>query len=170
MYDVHLASKFRRPPDIHELARRARGKSPMDAPVPLSHNRKRALTNPLPAIESIQSISDSIRRSRQRNDDQKMCLFLTQLPFEIREIIYEAVLASGGGSVVHVFRKHGRLGHWRCRIQGEDGTGPCDSKGQRCLEGWLSYKSSVWRVDRTRRIDIITDSGLLPLLRTCRAM
>ena len=170
MYDDHWASKFRSPPNIHELARRARGESPLDAPVPLSRKRKRALTNPLPDIELIQSIPDSVRRSRQRNDDQKTCLFLTKLPFEIRQLIYEEVLAGGGGSVVHIFRKHSRLGHWRCRIQTGDGVGLCDSKGQRCLEGWLSYKARVWSADRAGRIDIITDGGLLPLLRTCRIM
>jgi hypothetical protein len=169
MYDDHWAPKFRRPPDIHELARRARGESPLDAPVPLPRNRKRALTNPLPALESINSMSYSIRRSRQRTDDQAMSSFLTKLPFEIRQIIYEEVLADGGdGSVVHILRKHGRLGHWRCRIQ--DGLELCDSKGRRCVEGWLSYKAKVWHADKAGRLDLITDDGLVPLLRTCRLM
>jgi hypothetical protein len=170
MYDDHWASKFRRPPNIHELARRARGESPLDAPVPLPRNRKRALTNPLPDIELIQSIAYGVRRSRQRNDDQTASAFLMKLPLEIRQLIYEEVLAGGGGSVVHIFRKHGRLGHWRCRIQNGDGVELCDSKGQRCLEGWLSYKARVWGADREGRIDVITDTGLLPLLQTCRAM
>lgn len=171
MYDDHWAPKFRRPPDIHELARRARGESPLDAPVPLPRHRKRALTNPLPALESIQSMSYSIRRSRQRTDEQATCSFLTRLPLEIRQIIYEEVLADGAkGGVVHILRKHGRLGHWRCRVQVRSGVELCDSNGRRCVEGWLSYKAKVWHADRAGRLDLITDDGLLPLLRTCRLM
>lgn len=170
-YDDHWAPKFRRPPDIHELARRARGESPLDAPVPLPRHRKRALTHPLPALESIQSMSYSIRRSRQRSDDQSTSSFLMKLPLEIRQIIYEEVLADGAhGSVVHILRKHGRLGHWRCRVPVESGLELCDSQGRRCVEGWLSYKAKVWHADRAGRLDLITDDGLLPLLRTCRLM
>ena len=165
MYDNHLASKIRRPPDMHELARRARGEPAMD---PLPRKRKRALTNPLPPLDSIEGMSSSIRRSRQRTDDQSTSSFLSRLPFEIRQIIYEQVLAGGDGSVVHILRKQGRLGHWRCRMQ--DGLEICDSKGRRCVEGWLSYKTKVWHLDKTGRLDLITDDGLVPLLRTCRVM
>jgi hypothetical protein len=171
VYDDHWAPKFRRPPDIHELARRARGESPLDAPVPLPRRRKRALTNPLPPLESIQSMSYSIRRSRQRTDDQATSSFLTKLPLEIRQIIYEEVLADGGdGSVVHILRKHGRLGHWRCRVPVQNALELCDSEGRRCVEGWLSYKAKVWHADKSGRLDLITDDGLIPLLRTCRLM
>lgn len=165
MYDDHCASKFRRPPGVHELARRARGEAPM---APLPKMRKRSLTNPLPALESIQSISNSVRRSRQRTDPQLKSSFLNKLPFEIRQMIYEEVLAGGDGNVVHILRKNGRLGHWRCRMQ--HGLELCDSKGRRCVEGWLSYKTKVWDLDKNGRIDLITDEGLVPLLRTCRMM
>src|SRR4051794_8476238 len=79
VYDDHCASMFRRPPDFHELARRARGEPPM---APLPKLRKRTLTNPLPPLDSIQGISNSIRRSRQRTDSQTASDFLTVLPYE----------------------------------------------------------------------------------------
>lgn len=169
LYDKHWASKFRHQPDIHELARRARGESPRDAPIPLPRIRKRTLTNPLPPIESLQSMSHSIRRSRQRTDDQAACAFLMRLPFEIRQDIYEDILAGGDARLVHILRKHGTLGHWRCRIQ-DGGPEICDSEGLRCVEGWLSFKVRLWHLDREGMVDLKTDSGLLPLLLTCRAM
>jgi hypothetical protein len=165
LYDDHIACKLRRPPDMRELAGRACEEPAMD---PLPRRRKRALTDPLPALEPSQGMAYSIRRSRQRTDCQTMSSFLTKLPFEIREMIYEQVLAGGDGSVVHILRKQGRLGHWRCRMQ--DGLELCDSKGRRCIEGWLSYKTKVWHLDRSGRLDLITDDGLVPLLRTCRLM
>jgi len=168
MYDNHWVSRHR--PDIHELARRARGEVAKDAPVPLPLRRKRTLTNPLPALDTITGLSNKVRRSRQRTSEQPMCRFLTKLPYELRLMIYREVLVgSGKGNVVHILRKHQRLGHWRCRLQ-QDGLELCDSDGQRCVEGWLSYKAKVWRVDKAGRLDLITDDGLLPFLRTCRAM
>ena len=171
VYDDHLAPKFRRRPDIYELARRAKGESPLDAPIPLPRHRKRALSNPLPALESIHSMSYSIRRSRQRTDEQATSPFITKLPLEIRQIIYKEVLADGGnGSVMHILRKHGRLGYWRCRVPVQDALEFCDSQGRRCVEGWLSYKAKVWHADKAGRLDLITDDGLVPLLRTWRVM
>lgn len=164
VYDDNFASKVRRTPDVHDLARRARGEPALH---PLPRRRKRALTAPLPPLEPTQSMSYTIRRSRQRTDPQAMSSFLTKLPFEIRQMIYEQVLAGGDGcEVVHILRKQGRLGHWRCRMQ--HGLELCDAKGRRCVEGWLSYKTKVWHLDRSGRVDLITDDGLVPLLRTCR--
>ena len=166
IYDDNIASKIRRPPDVHKLARRARGEPALH---PLPRKRKRALTDPLPPLEPGQSMAYSIRRSRQRIDTQDASPLLTKLPFEIRQMIYEQVLAGGDGcEVVHVLRKQGRLGHWRCRMQ--HGLELCDAKGRRCVEGWLSYKTKVWHLDRSGRLDLITDDGLVPLLRTCRFM
>lgn len=172
MYDDHWAAKFRRKPDIHELARRARGENPFDAPVPLPRKRKRALTSPLPAIEMTQdlsySIRYSIRRSRQRTDDQTQSAFLMMLPLEIRQIIYEEILACGDRKLVHILRKHGKLGHWRCRMQ--NGLEVCDTQVQRCVEGWLEYKRKLWHWDKQGRVDLRTDRGLLSLLLTCRSV
>jgi hypothetical protein len=172
MYDDHWASKFGRKPDIHELARRARGENPFDAPVPLPRKRKRALTSPLPAIELTQDLSHSIRysirRSRQRTDEQTKSGFLTKLPPEIRQIIYGEVLACGDRKLIHILRKRGRLGHWRCRIQ--NGLEVCDTQVQRCVEGWLEYKRKLWHWDKQGRVDLRTDGGLLNLLLTCRSV
>jgi hypothetical protein len=168
IYDDKIASKIRRPPNVQEIARRARGEPALH---PLPRRRKRALTDPLPPVEPTQSMAYNIRRSRQRTDSQAMSSFLTKLPFELRHMIYEQVLAGGGYdgcNVVHILRKQGRLGHWRCRMQ--HGLELCDAKGRRCVEGWLSYKTKVWHLDRSGRLDLITDDGLLPLLQTCRFM
>ena len=127
----------------------------------LARRRKRALAHPLPPLEASQSMSFTIRRSRQRTDPQNMSSFLTKLPFELRQMIYEEVLAGGDGcEVVHILRKQGRLGHWRCRIM-KHGLELCDAKGRRCVEGWLSYKTKVWHLDRSGMLDIITDDGIV---------
>lgn len=150
MYDDHWASRWRRPPDIHELARGARGENLYDASVPLQRKRNRALTNPLPAIESARSMSYSIRypvrRSRQCTADQIMSTFMTKLPLEVRRIVYEQVLAGGDRRLVHILRKRGRLRHWRCRIQ--NGQEVCNSQVRRFVEGWLSYKAKLWHWDK----------------------
>ena len=166
IYDDNFASKIRKAPDVHDLARRARGEPALH---PLPRRRKRALSHPLPPPDPGQGMAYSIRRSRQRTDTQDMSPFMTKLPFEIRHMIYEQVLAGGDGcEVVHILRKQGRLGHWRCRMQ--YGLELCDAKGRRCVEGWLSYKTKVWHLDRSGRLDLITDDGPVPLLRTCRVM
>jgi hypothetical protein len=165
IYDDNFATKVRRPPNVQDLARRARGEPAIHA---LPRRRKRALTDPLPPLEHSQSMTYSIRRSRQRTDPQSMSSFMTKLPLELRQMIYAEVLAGGGCEVVHILRKQGRLGHWRCRLQ--HGLELCDAKGRRCVEGWLSYKTKVWHLDKTGRLDIITDDGLVPLLRSCRLM
>jgi hypothetical protein len=169
IYDDHWTSTFRGKPGIQEFARRARGDSPFDAPIPLPSIRKRALTIPLPLINSSHSISYNIRRSRQRTDNQTISLFLTKLPFDIRLIIYEEVLAGGDRRLVHILKKHRRLGHWRCRIQdGDDVWDLCESQQGRCVEGWLSYKEKMWRWDKAGRLILGTDGGIIPLLLTCR--
>lgn len=166
IYDDNVTRKARRSPDVHDLARRARGEPALH---PLPRRRKRALSDPLPPPDPGHEMAYSIRRSRQRTDTQALSPFMSKLPFEIRHMIYEQVLTGGDGcEVVHVLRKQGRLGHWRCRMQ--HGLKLCDSRGRRCVEGWLSYKTKVWHLDRSGRLDLITDDGLIPLLRTCRVM
>jgi hypothetical protein len=172
LYDDHWANRFRRKPDLAELARRARGENPLHAPVPLPRKRKRALTDPLPAIEVSRDLSYSvrysIRRARQRTEEQVECLFLQRLPIELRNLVYEEVLAGGGRRLVHILRKRGRLGHWRCRIQG--GEGGCGEQNTKCVEGWLEYKRKLWHWDKQGRVDLRTDGGMLNLLLTCRAV
>jgi hypothetical protein len=164
VYDDFWAPKLRKAPDIiHELATQGRGITPLSAPSPLPRNRKRALTNPLMEIDLDHGLSYSIRRSRQRNDLQVASLFI-----KIRNLIYSEVLAGGEDRLVHVLSKDGRLGHWRCRLQG--GKQPCASQTRRCIEGWLSYRDAQWNMDHNGMLDPKTDSGLMPLLLTCRIM
>jgi len=96
-------------------------------------------------------------------------LFLQRLPVELRTQVYEEVLAGGGTQrLVHILRKRGRLGHWRCRIQ--EGGEVCGDQDSKCVEGWLEYKRKLWHWDRQGRVDLRTDGGLLNLLLTCRNM
>jgi hypothetical protein len=172
LYDDHWTHRFRLEPDIHNLTRLARGENPLHAPIPLPRKRKRALTNPLPPIERSRDLSYSVRysvrRARQRTEEQGKCLFLERLPIELRELVYEEVLAGGGRKLVHILRKRGRLGHWRCRIQ--DGDETCGEQSQKCVEGWLEYKRKLWHWDKQGRVDLRTDAGLLNLILTCRSV
>jgi hypothetical protein len=172
LYDDHWAHRFRLEPDIHSLTRLARRENSLHPPAPLPRKRKRALTNPLPPIEMSQDLSYSvrynIRRARQHTEEQESCLFLVRLPIELRELVYEEVLAGGGRKLVHILRKRRRLGHWRCRIQ--DGKERCSEQNQKCVEGWLEYKRKLWYWDKQGRLDLRTDGGLLSLVLTCRSV
>jgi len=95
-------------------------------------------------------------------------LFLERLPIELRELVYEEVLAGGGRKLVHILRKRGRLGHWRCRLQ--DGKDVCGEQTQKCVEGWLEYKRKLWHWDKQGRVDLRTDGGMVNLLLTCRVV
>jgi hypothetical protein len=137
VYDDVLAPKLRRAPDLmHEIAIRGQGVTPIGPPTPLPRNRKRALTNPLLEIDVDHGLAYGIRRSRQKNEDQTASLFIAMLPQEIRAMIYTEVLTNGGQKLIHMLPKHGKLGHWRCRLQ--NGPVPCASQSRRCMEGWLS--------------------------------
>jgi hypothetical protein len=171
MYDAHWASKSGRQAEMHEITRRAKGDWSADVPVPLPRSRKRTLTGPLPPIETLSTLSESIRRSRQKADAQEDCMLLNMLPYEIRQDIYDEIFLGGKvARLIHIMRKHGRLGHWRCRVPA-DGVEACDSKNKaRCMEGWLSYKARLWHLDKIGMLDLVTDGGMLPLLLSCRAM
>jgi len=171
LYDEHWAVKSGRQADVHGLTRRAKGDWSVGVPVPLPRTRKRTLTGPLPPIESISNLSQSIRRSRQRTDNQAGCMLLSMLPYEIRLDIYDEIFLGGKeAKLIHILRKNGRLGHWRCRLQA-DGEEECDTKNKaRCMEGWLSYKARVWHLDKVGLVDLRTDGGMVPLLLTCRVM
>ncbi|KAN0105926.1 hypothetical protein V8E51_008802 [Hyaloscypha variabilis] len=172
LYDDHWAHHFRRKPDLHNLTQLARGENPLHVPIKLPRKRKRALTNPLPSIEISRDLSYSVRysvrRARQRTEEQGSCLFLEMLPIELRELVYEEVLAGGGRKLVHILRKRGRLGHWRCRLQ--DGKDVCGEQTQKCVEGWLEYKRKLWHWDKQGRVDLRTDGGMVNLLLTCRVV
>lgn len=171
LYDTHWASKTGRQAEIHEITRRAKGDWSNDVPVPLPKRRKRTLTGPLPPIETSTTLSESIRRSRQTTDSQAGCLLLTMLPYEIRQDIYDEILLGGkDAKLIHMLRKHGRLGHWRCRVL-HGGVEECDSKNKaRCMEGWLSYKARKWNMDKLGMLELKTDDGMVPLLTSCRIM
>jgi hypothetical protein len=86
--------------------------------LPLHGMRRRALTLPLPEEESGEAPWDF----KQRTVDQSNSGLCTRLPYEVRSLIFELVVA-GESNVVHVFKKSKKMGHWRCRRQ-VDGL-PC---------------------------------------------
>lgn len=165
LYDTHWASKTGRQTDLYEITRRARGDWSNDVPVPLPRRRKRTLTGPLPPLETVSSLSESIRRSRQQTDPQTGCKLLNMLPYEIRQDIYDEILLGGKeAKLIHILRKHGRLGHWRCRVV-HGGTEECDSRDKRrCMEGWLTYKAKKYHLDKQGIVSCVSACGELRIL------
>lgn len=169
IYDDHLAPRVRRAPElVHEFAVSGQSITTVSPPSPLPRTRKRALTNPLLAVDVEHGLSYSIRRSRQRNDDQSQSLFITKLPQEIRALVYHEILTAGDNRLIHMMRKATRFGHWRCRLQ--NAKEGCDMQNRKCFEGWLEYRIRQRRMDLAGRLDVKTDSGLVALLLTCRVM
>lgn len=127
------------------------------APDPLPAKRKRTLTLPLPPPPCK---SGFLSRTKQHTSLQDNCLFLQRLPYDVRRIIYNEILC---GNILHFIRMRKRLRHLRCSI--EDGEGR--HLWQTC---W-----GVLRVDERSIKDFYTekrttDGGIVPLMRTCRAM
>ncbi len=169
VYDDFWAPKLRRAPDIiHEIAVSGQSITTVSPPNPLPRNRKRALTNPLLEIDVEHGLSYSIRRLRQRNDEQAESSFITMLPQELRALVYCEILNGGDKPLIHLMRKATKFGHWRCRLQGTQET--CDTQNRRCFEGFLTYRTQQRQMDLTGRLEVKTDTGLLPLLLTCRIM
>jgi hypothetical protein len=80
--------------------------------------KRRALTLPLPEKGS----GDDPWNFQQTTVQQTNSGLCTKLPYEVRSLIFELVVA-GESNVVHVYKKSKRMGHWRCRRQ-VDGL-PC---------------------------------------------
>ena len=80
--------------------------------------KRRALTLPLPEKGS----SDALWNFQQQTVQQTDSGLCMRLPYEVRNLIFELVVA-GENSVVHVYKKSKRMGHWRCRRQ--DNGLPC---------------------------------------------
>ncbi|KAN0095441.1 hypothetical protein V8E51_016152 [Hyaloscypha variabilis] len=74
--------------------------------------KRRALTLPLPEKGS----SDALWNFQQQTVQQTDSGLCMRLPYEVRSLIFELVVA-GEKSVVHVYKKSKRMGHWRCRRQ-----------------------------------------------------
>jgi len=80
--------------------------------LPLLGMRRRALTLPLPDKGNGEAPQDF----SQKTADQSSSGLCTRLPFEVRRLIFELVVA-GESNVVHVFKRSKKMGHWRCRRQ-----------------------------------------------------
>ena len=123
-----------------------------EAPSPLPHRRKRALTIPMVAP------SASFIKSRKATSSQQQSNLLGLLPFEIREKVY--VYTLGASEHIHLYRRTDRrLGHYPCNGEHHQTCPPGLSWG---LDQTLS---GAWDVggntDRER-------NDLLSLLLTCR--
>ncbi|KAL8831152.1 MAG: hypothetical protein Q9191_001026 [Dirinaria sp. TL-2023a] len=118
------------------------------APKPLPSKRKRALTLPL-------ARSNPNSKTGQWTSDQAHCAFLRVLPYDVRRVIYEFVLA---GRTFHVIRLRKRLRHVECTRHGRRS----------------SDNSSCWGISTVdgRSVKALETEGfgggLLDLLRTCR--
>lgn len=84
---------------------------PPKPPKPLRRTRKRALTPPLPEFES--SIPRPFRKKQVTYDQSQSPLF-GNLPYEIRRLIYELVLAPRDGRELHVGIEGRRVRSTRC--------------------------------------------------------
>lgn len=125
------------------------------APRPLAAKRKRTLTLPLPPPPTKSGFS----RMKQHTSPQSNSHFLQRLPYDIRRIVYEELLCN---NIFHIIRMRRRLRHLRCST--EDGE-PRDLRAT-C---WGILKVDE-RPIKEFYSDRRTDGGILPLLRTCRAM
>ena len=126
------------------------------APRPLPAKRKRTLTLPLPPPAKGKS---SFGKAKQHTSPQNNCLFLQRLPYDIRRIVYDEILC---GVIFHIIRMRRRLRHLRCSTENGE---PRDLRAT-C---WGILKVDE-RPIKEFYSDRRTDGGILPLLRTCRAM
>ena len=126
------------------------------APNPLPTKRKRALTLPLPEIPQKSSF---IAKPKQRTSSQTDCLFLQRLPYDVRRIIYDEILC---GNIFHIIRMRRRLRHLRCSAE----EGEVRDLRQTCWGILMVDGRSIRDFYNDRR----TDGGVVPLMRTCRAM
>jgi len=120
------------------------------APPPLPAQRKRTLTLPFPP-----SNSSSRSQRRQWTSEQAHCCFFQILPYDVRRIIYEYILAD---ETFHIIRLRKKLRHVRC------------TKDQKSVsDGKTCWGMST--VDGTLIKDLekkLLGRGLLDILRTCR--
>jgi hypothetical protein len=137
---------------------------------------RRALTLPLPEKGGEPGPSDF----KQTTADQTSSGLCTKLPYEVRSLIFELVVA-GESNVIHVFKKSKRLGHWRCKRQ-IDGlpctwVDPCSKalpfksmtmdqngvliSGDHTMQRYFD-RSKIGPTKKDK------DIGVLSLLRTCR--
>ena len=120
------------------------------APPPLPPKRKRTLTLPLPLSEI-----EARSKRRQWTSDQACCGFFQVLPYDIRRIVYQILLAD---ETFHIIRLRKKLRHVRCTAYQKT---KCSNKtcwGMSTVDGILLR-------------DLEKESfgqGLLDLLRTCR--
>lgn len=128
------------------------------APNPLPTKRKRALTLPLPHTPQKSSFIGT-GKSKQRTSPQTNSLFLQRLPYDVRRIVYDDILC---GNIFHIIRLRRRLRHLRCSAE----EGEVRDLRQTCWGILMVDGRSIRDFYNDRR----TDGGVVPLMRTCRAM
>jgi hypothetical protein len=114
---------------------------------PLLPVEPRALTSPLPDASK-----------QQTNHQPQSPLF--KLPYELRLQIYELVLGSEDGKVLHIIEDRGRLSHIRCyHIGGVSGDIEKTGWERDCCNPWRDPPPGLGR-----------HKNLLALPKTCRRM
>ncbi len=144
---IGLCLRSRRPQNLSEKPEVFLERRRKNAPPPLPA-RERSLTLPLPAPKF------NVPTTVQKTHPQVQAALLSQIPLEVRRMIYEEVL---GGEVIQILRKQKKLAHYVCRVRhamwsDRACVGPTDRDGL-----WVGW---------TKRIAL--GGGLLPLLMTCR--
>ena len=120
------------------------------APPPLPPKRKRNLTLPFPS-----PISKTSNPTRQWTSEQDHCGFLQVLPYDVRRIIYEMLLAN---EHFHIIRLRRKLRHIRCKISPKNSSHNKTCWGMSTVDGIL-----IRDLEKNP-----LGHGLLELLRTCR--
>jgi hypothetical protein len=139
---------------------------------------RRALTLPLPIEDDEELVPCSPKQTTIEQVDSKLC---TMLPYEVRSLIFDLVVA-GDENVVHVFKKGKKgIAHWKCRKQ-KDGqpcnwTDPCSNsltiKAMVLNELGIIISGDATQqryFDRSRIEPPQKGYGVLALLLTCRQM
>ncbi|KAF2250713.1 hypothetical protein BU26DRAFT_562678 [Trematosphaeria pertusa] len=134
------------------------------APRPLAiRPPERNLTIPLPTPSEKTAIYP--QRERGRTVEQTHSR-LMQLPLELRQMIYRAVL---GDSTMHMILKRNKLGHLRCKAPsalecplGYNGR----TLSRECCWGTVD-SANIWS-PMSGNVDEPTDGNIIPFLQTCR--
>ncbi|KAF2015309.1 hypothetical protein BU24DRAFT_421613 [Aaosphaeria arxii CBS 175.79] len=140
------------------------------APRPLAvRPPERNLTIPVP--RKVRRMSDKHEASSEslagKTLDQTQSR-LMRLPFELREMIFRAVV---GDKTMHIVLKENKLGHYECLTPHETF---CDTfqpdqylRLRGCGRGTVD-SSNIWAPNRKYARGDVTDGDIIPFLQTCR--
>lgn len=157
-------SRLRRHSESEEKKRFERRQKMAPRPLPL-RPPERALTIS-DSLPEKTAVSPSSNRGKTVAQMQSR---LMQLPLELRQMIYKAVL---GDSTMHMILKEQKLGHLRCKAANVidcplayNGLTLC----RECCWG-TTDSANIWKSKTEKGTEEPTDGNIVPFLRTCRQM